>query len=452
MGRRRWKSEVNGVAKRRRGERGSIGLVLLFTLPLVIALSVYVYRAHQAFRARAKLQEAADASALHAAKMQARLLDGIALTNDGLVVIATTAGIVFVGGHTIGLILDVLVITAPEGIMVHKYTTKAVDTLREIAKTTAKMQDGMILGGELAPLVAAQIPLLPEAEPGWILLPYPIPGVAMGDLSLAMPLGKRGFVLTNLLDAAAEKISDSLTESLANVDHFLGTDGSEDYAEVCHHVRKTDNYKADARRLREEGEYLSSYNASRKARDENAKVDAAVSPALLTTIDVEPIKRDMKSGCREFGAEGETGNKSFLDGIAKRAGESLGEMLKSAVRKAGELAKFDGDSIAGFPTPLILDRGYAERYQVGIVAIGCRPGPGKCNIGQLISGGSGGLPYMAIAQARAWSSTQNRGGDIFIPDFKPRLVPVTAHKAMLPSGWADKAGGFLAEGPWAPLH
>lgn len=329
-----------------RNERGAVFITVLLAAPLLFAAVLSVAHLHRTLTARARLQELADTAAMRAAAAQAASLNAVALLNDAILGLeALSAGVYLIGnGAAAGL--DVLVVTAPEGVELHQASLETTDRLRETAVRLADLQDALARTLPFTPLLAAESVALTEGiVPPTVLLPYPLPGWD-GELSLGAPFGGRRLEMANLSRALATRL-------VALADDAAGP---------------------AARRFRA---------ASKKAQK--------LGCGRWTDSAPERYAVSVRAACK---ASKNVGKKSF----AKLLGDSL--------------PKSKGDAKDAWPLPLVLVKSYSRRFQVGVAAVAGEPLR------------SARPPSFAVGQARAVSLVQTDGGDLYVPDFSPRLVPV----------------------------
>jgi hypothetical protein len=153
--------------------------------------------------------------------------------------------------------------------------------------------------------------------------------------------------------------------------------------------------------------------------------------AVPGALCADPRAWDGAAGKRILKALGKGGRTA-----ARGAGAALcaaRELLRTANLALAKTTAGDGapGDLAGFPMPLQLDAGYAGRLQLATAAVWLE---------------AARRPWVALAQARARSLSQRTGGALLVPDFAPRLVPVTAGGELMA---AAQAGG---EAPWALQH
>lgn len=143
-------------------------------------------------------------------------------------------------------------------------------------------------------------------------------------------------------------------------------------------------------------------------------------------------KQAEHTGCRRWGeivpAAYAEPARAACKALKQAGGKSFDALLEASMPKA----KRDGQD--AWPPPLVLAKGYAMRLQVGAAVVDGAPL------------GAGRAPRYAVGQARAISRVQTGGGDMYVPDFTPRLVPVR-----LPAE-ANAMLQLTAEGPWRFWH
>lgn len=329
-----------------RNERGAVFVTALLAAPLLFAAVLSVAHLHRTLAARARLQELADAAAMQAAAAQASTLNAVALLNDAMLGLEAVSAGVFIAGNGAAAGLDVLVVTAPEGIELHQAALETTDRLRETAVRLADLQDVLARTLPFTPLLAAESVALTEGvAPPTVLLPYPLPG-GDGELSLAAPFDGRRLEMANL--------SRALTTRLVGI------------------------------------------------------AEDAAGPAAKRFRDVS--ERAGKLGC---GRWTEAAPERYAAAVRAACKASKNARKKSFTTLLGDsLPKPKGEAEDAWPLPVVLTQSYAKRFQVGVAAVDGEPLR------------SARQPRFAVGQARAVSLVQADGGDLYVPDFSPRLVPV----------------------------
>lgn len=121
-------------------------------------------------------------------------------------------------------------------------------------------------------------------------------------------------------------------------------------------------------------------------------------------------KQARHAGCVRW-SDAVPGRYTEMTRAACKAVKKLGE--KTFVQLVGDsMPKMKTDSRDAWPLPLVLAKSYTNRFQLGVAAVDGE----RLRFGQ--------SPRFAVGQARAVSLTQADGGDLYVPDFSPRLVPV----------------------------
>jgi hypothetical protein len=360
----------------RTNERGAVLIMLLLALPLLTGVVLYSYRMAVLTRERARLQDLADVAALQAAAIQARGLNALALLNDLLLGLEGLAAGVTVNGHGLALGLDALLVTAPEGIELHKVSSETFQQLRNLSHQVGGLQDFAVTVLAVAPAAGAQLPLLFESfAPQPVLLAYPLPGLEVG-LRSTPPVSSRGHAFDNLLDAAtgellraADGLFDPLNKELRAIAKH-----------ECAAVKK--------------GKKLLGLlpGKSKKKAKAAGNLDADDVAAACEAL-------------REF---------------AKKKGGIVQQRLAALLAPGAGGSGGGGTPQAGsgFVQPLLLDAGYGEDYQVAVLAMRCAPYADCPSV-------SPADQMYALAQARAASRYQPEGGDLYLPDFRATLVPVS---------------------------
>ena len=426
-------------------QRGSLALVLALTVPLILVLVLSVTHIYRVMERRAHVQAMADAAALQAADAQARMMNMMAMTNNALLATMSLAGGTFITGHLTALALDAMILTLPEGLVLHAKTTEAVNKLRMGAQKIAEVQDRTVeFGSHLPPMLAAQGPLLlNRGEPAMLLLPYPLPGMNQ-DLSLALPMAERGFAISDFVRSVTSYLADTMADSMSSLTDYAGAENlDEQLGGLCQDLRAEEALREASQKAREDGSLAERARIGAVQAVNSLDIMKRLAP-LVPFVNVAQILPSFQGTCKELDEEsGDMGNMVL---------SQLADKLSGLMHLPGDGLTIRRGSVAGFPMPLLLQKDYTQSFQVGVIAVTCPPSTANadCTTAEVTRGFRGaGSPYFAISQARARSLRQNRGEGLFIPDFRARLVPVDM------SGGADTdsgAGGLLEEGPWSVLH
>jgi hypothetical protein len=444
-----------------RNEKGVIGLSFLLALPVVLALCVYLVGSFRAMRHRAAVQELADSAAMHAAAMQARNLNLMAGMNDGILGIDGLAAGVFTFGNAVGFILDLGIVTLPEGLDLHHQTFDLTKQLRDLSNQVADVQDALIQSATFSPLLASQLPNHLTPKPGFkaYIIPYPLPNLSL-KLAIEMPFAKRDVSFSNFSKVASEKVAEQISErngkitAAANkVLKYIAENGCPDEPAAT----KNGQPKVKNKNIWDA--------AGQVAKDTLKNVETGVDVGTAATVRIasgdfsfaiDPKALLMKEEAAQFCRNLLLTQKDLL----ASGGDRFAKLLAEAFKREQPRPKDSGSSkeqgedreILGFSLPVPLIDNYTESYQVGAIVIACPPSSAKdCDLLKALDF-KDKSPYFAIAQARARSFSQRGGGGLFFPDFSARLVPVSPLSDFLGGGEDGGDGKLLAEGPWAARH
>ncbi len=397
--------------------RGSALVVLAAAVLLLAVILTGLVRTALSMAERNRRRQIADASVLAGAVSQAELMNLTALLHDGLLATeALAVGTVTVGGLG-SVALGAGVVTLPEGIDLLQETLRIVDDLQDLNAALADTEDAVLPLFPILPLLAAQAPLATEdLEAGeWVLVPLPLPGTGGDGYSLEAPLqAERGY---DLAPAANRRLlAELIGGQLDAVDFTQLEKAGKSLTRILCGGAKGNPGNLLARLFQGKGSEEDEGTACREAIDGFLPLASESGSAEMGNR-----VRDWIAGPEEAGGE------------ADASGPATGE------------------EIAGFRHPYALQAGYAERFHLGVVALTCK---GEKNCGGDFADFLG-MP-MALSQARVMSAAQPDGGNLVVPDFAARLVPIDPGLFLLGIGAeaAGDDGGSEPEEdrPWLLLH